>query len=52
MALDSTVAAVTDRIIARSERTRRTCLDTMARAAAEGPRRGEGRSREAHHRQP
>ncbi|RYG90840.1 phosphogluconate dehydratase [Loktanella sp. IMCC34160] len=39
MPLNATIAAVTDRIRARSERTRKTYLDTMARAAAEGPRR-------------
>jgi len=40
MALHPTIAAVTDRIIARSEATRRPYLDRMAAAAAEGPRRG------------
>jgi phosphogluconate dehydratase len=39
MSLHPTIAAVTDRIRARSEGPRRTYLDTMARAAAEGPRR-------------
>ncbi|WP_341366315.1 phosphogluconate dehydratase [Yoonia sp. BS5-3] len=39
MSLNSTVAAVTDRIRARSEASRDKYLDTMARAAAEGPRR-------------
>ncbi len=39
MPLHPTIAAVTDRIRARSEGPRRTYLDTMARAAAEGPRR-------------
>lgn len=39
MSLNPTVAAVTDRIRARSEATRDKYLDTMARAAAEGPRR-------------
>jgi phosphogluconate dehydratase len=39
MPLHPTIAAVTDRIRARSEKTRRTYLDNMARAAAEGPRR-------------
>ena len=39
MTLHPTIAAVTDRIRARSEGPRRTYLDTMARAAAEGPRR-------------
>ncbi|WP_420858203.1 phosphogluconate dehydratase [Marivivens marinus] len=39
MPLNATIAAVTDRIRARSERTRKTYLDTMACAAAEGPRR-------------
>lgn len=39
MPLHPKVAAVTDRIRARSEDTRRKYMDTMARAAAEGPRR-------------
>ena len=39
MALNSTIARVTDRIIARSEGTRRIYLERMAAAAAEGPRR-------------
>ncbi len=39
MPLHPTIAAVTDRIKARSEGPRRTYLDTMSRAAAEGPRR-------------
>ena len=39
MPLHPTIAAVTDRIRARSEAPRRKYLDTMARAAAEGPRR-------------
>ena len=39
MPLHPTIAAVTDRIRARSEGPRRRYLDTMARAAAEGPRR-------------
>ena len=39
MPLHPTIAAVTDRIRARSEGPRRTYLDTMARAAADGPRR-------------
>ncbi|WP_439156272.1 phosphogluconate dehydratase [Yoonia sp.] len=39
MPLHPTIAAVTDRIKARSEGPRRTYMDTMARAAAEGPRR-------------
>ncbi len=39
MPLHPTIAAVTDRIRARSEGSRRKYLDTMARAAAEGPRR-------------
>ena len=39
MPLHPTIAAVTDRIRARSEGPRRKYLDTMARAAAEGPRR-------------
>ena len=39
MALNSTIARVTDRIIARSEGPRRIYLDRMAAAAAEGPRR-------------
>ncbi|WP_333712342.1 phosphogluconate dehydratase [Yoonia sp.] len=39
MSLHPKIAAVTDRIRARSEGPRRTYLDTMARAAAEGPRR-------------
>ncbi len=39
MPLHPKVAAVTDRIKARSEATRSTYMDTMARAAAEGPRR-------------
>jgi phosphogluconate dehydratase len=39
MPLHPTIAAVTDRIRARSEGPRRRYMDTMARAAAEGPRR-------------
>ena len=39
MSLNPTVAAVTDRIRARSEASRAKYLDTMTRAAAEGPRR-------------
>jgi phosphogluconate dehydratase len=39
MPLHPTIAAVTDRIRARSEGPRRRYLDTMARAAADGPRR-------------
>ncbi len=39
MTLHPTIAAVTDRIRARSEGPRATYLDRMARAAAEGPRR-------------
>ncbi len=39
MALNSTIAAVTDRIRARSEATRRPYLDRMARAVADGPAR-------------
>ncbi|KAA9005684.1 phosphogluconate dehydratase [Histidinibacterium aquaticum] len=39
MALNRTVAEVTDRIIARSEKPRRDYLDRMAAAAADGPRR-------------
>jgi phosphogluconate dehydratase len=39
MPLHPTIAAVTDRIRARSEKPRRRYLDTMARAAAQGPRR-------------
>ena len=39
MALNSTIDRVTDRIIARSEGARKTYLDRMAAAAAEGPRR-------------
>ncbi len=39
MALDSTIARVTDRIIARSEEARKGYLGRMAAAAAEGPRR-------------
>lgn len=39
MALHPTIAAVTDRIRARSEASRGTYLDRMAAAAAEGPRR-------------
>ncbi|MBE0412827.1 phosphogluconate dehydratase [Yoonia sp.] len=39
MSLHPTIAAVTDRIRARSEGPRRTYMETMARAAAEGPRR-------------
>ena len=39
MSLHPTIAAVTDRIRARSEGPRRKYLDTMANAAAEGPRR-------------
>jgi len=40
MALHPVIDRVTRRIIARSEGPRRTYLDTMARAAADGPRRG------------
>ncbi|MFQ1700713.1 phosphogluconate dehydratase [Loktanella agnita] len=39
MPLHPTIAAVTDRIRARSEGPRTKYLDTMTRAAAEGPRR-------------
>ncbi|MBP1807592.1 phosphogluconate dehydratase [Rubellimicrobium aerolatum] len=39
MPLDSTIAAVTDRIRERSERTRSRYRDKVARAQAEGPRR-------------
>jgi len=39
MTLHPKIAAVTDRIRARSEGPRKTYLDTMARAASEGPRR-------------
>ncbi|SLN18940.1 phosphogluconate dehydratase [Roseisalinus antarcticus] len=39
MALHPTIAAVTDRIIARSEKPRGEYLERMAAAAAEGPRR-------------
>jgi phosphogluconate dehydratase len=39
MSLHPKIAAVTDRIRARSEGPRRIYLDTMARAASEGPRR-------------
>lgn len=39
MSLHSTIAAVTDRIRARSEGPRAKYMDTMGRAAAEGPRR-------------
>ncbi|QQA44422.1 phosphogluconate dehydratase [Pelagovum pacificum] len=39
MSLHPTIAAVTDRIIARSEGPRRKYMDTMAAAAAEGPKR-------------
>lgn len=39
MALNSTIARVTDRIIARSEGPRKLYLDRMAAAAADGPRR-------------
>ena len=39
MPLHPTIAAVTDRIRARSEDTRRKYMDTMINAAAEGPRR-------------
>ncbi len=39
MTLHTTVAAVTDRVRARSEKTRQKYLETMERAAAEGPRR-------------
>ena len=39
MALHPVVAKVTERIRARSEKSRGTYLDRMARAAAEGPRR-------------
>ncbi len=40
MSLHPTLAAVTDRIRARSEGPRRTYLDRMGAAAASGPRRG------------
>jgi phosphogluconate dehydratase len=39
MPLHPTLTAITDRIRARSERSRQKYLDTMARAAADGPRR-------------
>src|SRR5688500_15488293 len=39
MPLDSTIAAVTDRIRDRSRGSRRRYLDKVARAQAEGPRR-------------
>ncbi len=39
MPINPTIAAVTDRIRARSEGPRRKYLDTMTRAAADGPRR-------------
>lgn len=39
MPLHPQIAAVTDRIVARSEKARRTYLDRMDRAAAAGPRR-------------
>jgi phosphogluconate dehydratase len=39
MALHKTIAAVTDRIVARSVGPRQAYLEVMARAAAEGPRR-------------
>ena len=39
MSLNATVAAVTDRIKERSAPTRSAYMTTMARAAAEGPRR-------------
>jgi phosphogluconate dehydratase len=39
MTLNSTIAKVTDRIRARSAQSRRTYLDRMARAVAEGPAR-------------
>ena len=39
MALNPTIARVTDRIIGRSEGPRKTYLDRMAAAAADGPRR-------------
>ena len=39
MPLNSTVAAVTDRVIERSRDSRRTYLDRIARAAEDGPRR-------------
>ncbi|MEM1302489.1 MAG: phosphogluconate dehydratase, partial [Pseudomonadota bacterium] len=39
MALNATVAKITDRIIARSAEPRRRYLDRMAQAASEGPRR-------------
>ncbi len=39
MPLDPTIARVTDRIIERSRDSRKTYLDRMAAAAAEGPRR-------------
>jgi phosphogluconate dehydratase len=39
MPLHPTIVAVTDRIRARSEETRQTYLENMARAASEGPRR-------------
>jgi len=40
MPLHAKIAEVTDRIRARSEDPRQKYMDTMARAAAEGPRRG------------
>ena len=39
MPLNSTVARVTDRVIARSEKTRTAYLDMIGRAASDGPRR-------------
>ncbi len=39
MALNPTIARVTDRIIERSEKARKTYLDRMANAASDGPRR-------------
>ena len=39
MTLNATIASVTDRIRKRSEKTRGTYLDLMAKAATEGPRR-------------
>ena len=39
MAVHQTIQAVTDRIIARSEKSRGDYLDRMNAAAAEGPRR-------------
>jgi len=40
MALNPTIAAVTDRIRKRSEEARGTYMDVMTRAASQGPRRG------------